>query len=139
MSKKTSKPIKESDIQRGWVFSPTTSGVEKLRIAKQFEPVIEALREKITPIPEPHTANHCTEIFGQWNRNFFYIMQTIKIAGDKANESIETGLARLEFYGDDRFHLAHSAEAEQWITVHKDVSFEEVKKALLEEPMFSVN
>jgi len=51
------------------------TATQKVTIARQLEPVIEALKKHITPIPDPQKFNHCVDIVSNWRGDFFYIKQ----------------------------------------------------------------
>lgn len=124
----------------GWVYSPTPTNAQKKAITKQFEPVIEELKKNLRPIPEPQMGNHCIDIFSKWRGRYFYIMQKFKAGPYGIKEFFDMGLARLEFYGEDRFNLAYFRHTGKWepLFMYEDISFEEAKKAILEDSMFQV-
>lgn len=137
MAKSKKKP------QKMWVYSPTAIKAQKDIISKQFEPVIEKLKENLKPIPEPQEWNHCIDVFSKWRGNFFYIMQKYKVGGPKERrlkDFFDIGVARLEFYGENRFNLSYFRHTGKWepLFMYQDISFEEAKKAILEDPMFQV-
>lgn len=121
-------------------YSPTANEAQKKAISKQFEPVIEALKENILPIPEPQKFNHCIDVFSKWRGNFFYIMQKYKAGENSTTDFFEVGLARLEYYGENRFNLSYFRHTGKWepLFMYNDIPFETVKEAILEDPMFQV-
>jgi hypothetical protein len=48
------------------------------------------------------------------------------------------GLARVEFYGEDRFNLSFFRHTGKWepMFMYQDISFEAAKTAILEDDMF---
>ena len=132
MAKKKSKMV--------WVYSPTATKVEKDDISKQFESLIEELKKNLEPIPEPQKNNHCIDVFSKWRGNFFYIMQKFKTGENGIKDFFELGLARLEFYGENRFNLSFFRHTGKWEPhyMYQDISFEDSKKAILEDPFFQV-
>ena len=45
--------------------SPKATKAQKNAISIQFEPVVEELKKKLLPIPEPQHFNHCIDIFSK--------------------------------------------------------------------------
>lgn len=123
-----------------WVYSPKATKAQQTAITNQFAPIIEELKKNLTPIPEPQEYNHCIDIFSKWHGNFFYIMQKFKTGENSTTDFFEYGLARLEFYGENRFNLSYFRHTGKWEPhfMYCDVSFEEAKKAVLEDPLFEV-
>lgn len=132
--KKSTKP------KMMWVYSPTATKAQKEAISRQFEPLIEELKKNIKPLPEPQEFNQCVDVFSKWRGNYFYIMQKYKTGEGGIKDYFDIGLARLEFYGENRFNLAFFRHTGKWepIFMYEDISFEEAKKAILEDPMFQV-
>ncbi len=124
----------------GYVYSPKATEVQKMAISIQFEPVIEELKKEIQPIPEPQEFNHCIDVFSKWRGNFFYIMQKYKTGKNSTTDFFDIGLARLEFYGENRFNVSYFRHTGKWepLFMYKDVSFETAKKAILEDEMFQM-
>ncbi len=127
-------------LQKVWVYSPTATKVQKATISKQFEPIIEELKKNLQPVPEPQKYNHCIDVLSKWRGNFFYIMQKYKAGENGIKDFFEMGIARLEYYGEDRFNLSSFRHTGKWepLFMYNDVSFETVKKAILEDSMFEV-
>lgn len=123
-----------------WRYSPTATKAEKDAILIQFNPVIEELKKNLQPIPEPQEFNHCIDIFSKWRGNFFYIMQKFKTGKNSTTDFFDCGLARLEFYGKDRFNLSYFRHTGKWepLFMYDDISFETAKQAILEDSMFQV-
>jgi len=123
-----------------WVYSPTATKTQKAAITTQFETVIEELKKNLKPIPEPQTMNHCIDVISSWRGNFFYIKQKFKAGENGIKDFFDIGLARLEFYGENRFNLAYFRHTGKWepLFMYEDVSFDVAKKAILEDDMFQV-
>lgn len=124
----------------GWVYSPTASEADKVEISNKFDSLIATLKEGLPPAPAVHKFNYCVDVFSKWRGNFFYIMLKFKIAGEDPSAFFETGLARLEFYGSNRFNLAYFRHTGKWepLFMYNDISFEEAKEAILTDPMFAI-
>ncbi len=134
-------PKKRKKPQMTWVYSPTATKAQKASISKQFEPLVEKLKNNLKPLPEPQEINHCIDVFSKWRGNFFYIKQKYKVAGEnRYKDFFDIGLARLEFYGENRFNLSYFRHTGKWepLFMYQDISFEEAQKAILEDSMFQV-
>ena len=134
MAKKVSKPKRE--IVR--VYSPTATEAQKLAITKQFESVIEELKKKIRPLPEPQESNHCIDVFGKWRGNHYSIMQKYKTGTHAIIDYFDTGLARLEYYGEGKFNLGYFRHTGQWATIYENISTDEAKRLILEDSFFDM-
>jgi len=123
-----------------WVYSPTANKAQKINISKQFEPFIEELKKNIQPIPQPQKLNHCIDIITKWRGNFFYIMQKYKSGENGIKDFFEIGLARLEFYGENRFNLSFFRHTGKWepMFIYQDISLQDVQKAISEDPIFQL-
>jgi len=124
-----------------WVYSPTADKSQKESISKQFEPIVEELKKNLKPLPEPQKWNHCIDVFSKWRGNYFYIMQKYKVGGEnRLKDFFDAGIARLEYYGEDRFNLSYFRHTGKWepLFMYQDISFEEAKKAIFEDSMFQV-
>jgi hypothetical protein len=123
-----------------WVYSPTATKEQKTKITNQFKPLIEELKKNLQPIPEPQRFNHCVDVFSSWRGNFFYIKQKYKTGENGVKDFFDVGLARLEYYGEDRFNLSYFRHTGKWepLFMYQDISFEKARKAILEDPMFQM-
>ncbi|MEZ4884062.1 MAG: hypothetical protein R3E32_04915 [Chitinophagales bacterium] len=127
--------------QMGWVYSPTATKAQKDNISKQFEPIIDQLKKNFTPVPEPQEYNHCIDVFSKWRGNSFYITQKYKVGGEnRYKDFFDTGIARLEYYGENRFNLSFYTSSGKWEPhfMYQDVSFEEAQNAILKDSMLQV-
>jgi len=80
-------------------------------ITQACEPLIQELKEKITPLPEPQIGNHLTDIYGKWFRNQYHLYLTYKCPPNSLEDSFDSGFARLGWTGRDTyliyFYMAH--------------------------------
>ncbi len=128
----TKKKTKESHKQRVYA--------DKAAITKAFEPVIEMLKKQIPLLKEPQEYNQCIDIFTKWHSNFFYIIQQNKCPPNKGYmvENFETGIARLEFMGDNGFNLAYFRHTGLWFTISQGISLEDCQKSILNDSWFQI-
>ena len=131
---------KKKKQEYGWVYSPTATEKQKDEITHQFETVVEALKKNIKPIPDPQEMDHCIDVFSKWRGNFFYIMQKYKTGKNSTKDYFDIGVARLEYYGEDRFNLSYFRHTGKWepLFMYNDISFEIAQKAILKDSMFQV-
>jgi hypothetical protein len=134
MAKKASK----SKVAKAWVYSPTANVSQKLAITKDFDPIIQELKKHLKPLPVPQQFNQCVDVFSKWRGNQFYIMQKFKTGENAIVDFFETGIARLEYYGEGKFNLAFFRYTGQWVALYEDISTEAAKKAILEDEWFQV-
>ncbi len=136
MAKKASKP----KAQYAWVYSPTATAAEKIKISQEFESIVAQIKSKLSPVPEPQEYGQCVDIISRWKGNFFYIMQVYKYPSGKnyIKESAEFGLARLEFYGAGKFNMSYFRHTGQWVVTAQDVSTEDAKNSILNDPWFEI-
>jgi hypothetical protein len=113
MAKKASKP----KAQYAWVYSPTATAADKIRIEKDFQPLVAELKSNLQPLEEPQQFNQIVDITTKWRGNQFYIIQKYKCPtnGNYYKEGFDAPLARLEFYGVDRFNISVQRHNGQWM------------------------
>ena len=134
----------------GWVFvgdtpagrtqKPTESVKRKTDISMQ--PFIEELKEKhLQPIPEPHDRNHLINVYGKWNRNFYYIYQTYKSPPEGyIKDKFDEGLVRMRYVGDEKFDLAYFRHTGEWVELPSSskLTITEAIEAIKTDPWFQV-
>ena len=76
MAKKASKP--KPKAQYAWVYSPTATAADKIRIENDFKGLVEELKSNLQPLDEPQTYNQVVDITTKWRGNHFYIIQKYK-------------------------------------------------------------
>jgi hypothetical protein len=138
MAKKVSKA--KPKAQYAWVFAPTADASDKVRITAQFQPLIDELKSRLSPLEDPQTRNQCVDIETKWRGNFFSIIQKYKCPNDGMSylEGFDAPLARLEFYGKDKFNLSahhHSGKCMP-LPMYNDISTEEAIEAIKNDDWF---
>ncbi len=115
MAKKASKA--KPKAQYAWVYSPTATAADKIRIENDFKGLIEELKSELEPLEVPQTINQIVDITTKWRGNNFYIIRKYKYAEDciLAAEGFDAPLARIEFYGADRFNISVQRYNGQWM------------------------
>lgn len=126
----------------GWApakqtFKPTDA--QKKIVSEKFEPLLEKIRQGLPPVPEPQKFNHCVDVFSKWWRSYFYIMQKYKCPPEGyISDGFETGVARMEFRGDDTFDLAYFRHTGKWWVIAEGISLEECLDWVKTDPIFTV-
>jgi hypothetical protein len=115
MAKKASKP--KPKAQYAWVYSPTATAADKIRIEKDFQELIAELKSQLPPLEKPQVVNQVVDITTKWRGNQFYIIQKYKCPdnGNYIAEGFDAPLVRLEFYGVDRFNVSVQRHNGQWM------------------------
>lgn len=138
MAKKASKS--KPKAQYGWVYSPTATAADKLKIEKDFQPLIEDLKSQLAPLAEPQKTNQVVDITTKWRGNHFYIIQKYKCPENQGyiKEGFDALLARLEFYGQDRFNVSVQRYNGQWmeLPMYANSTTEQVIEAIKTDPWF---
>lgn len=115
---------------------------QKEFFSRKAQELVEELKEKLSPIPEPQQFNHCVDVTSKWKGQYFYIMQKYKCAPDshRAVDFFEVGIARLKPVGKNLFHIAYFRHTGKWfpLDVYGELSYEEAKKMILEQAIFQV-
>lgn len=126
-----------------WTWAPAKQSgkpteVQMSRISAAFEPLVENIRNNLPPVPEPQQWNHCVDVFTKWRGSYFYLMQKYQCPPGSRVEGFETGVARLEFVGEDAFNLAYLRHNDKWWTLAEGVPLEDCVKAVEGDPWFQV-
>jgi len=76
-------------------------------------------------------------VYTKWYRNYFYFCATYCSPGPYASApSFETQFARLEYVGNQQFHLSYMRHTGQWWEIYTALSVEECFEAIRDEPHF---
>lgn len=130
-----------------WVYSPgkpTPSPVPatlKAEVTTKANELIETvLKPKyIQPPPENPQFNYIVDIYGKWFRSAFYFCATYSVPGpDAIAPSFEAKFARMQYAGNQRFHLAFMRYTGQWIDPYSAMTVDECLAAVRDDPFFSI-
>jgi hypothetical protein len=112
--------------------------VKKAVSAKANELIETVLKpQHIQPPPDDLRFNYIVDIYGKWYRSYFYLCATYQVPDPEADSSsFEAKFARIEYAGDDHFHLAFQRHTGQWVELYTDVSLEECLESIRDEPFF---
>ena len=91
----------------------------------------------IQPPPEEPRFNYLVDITAKWYRSYFYFCSRYHCPGPNAIAPyFEDKFARLQYAGQDRFHLAFMRHTGQWQELYRGLTLEECLQAIREEPFF---
>jgi hypothetical protein len=131
--------------QKPWGYSPrkaTTSQLQetlKREVANKANELIETvLKPKhIQPPPENPQFNYIVDMYGNWYHRYFYLCATYCVPGFNATvPSFEAKFARMEYAGNNRFHLAFMRHTGQWVEMYTGLSLDECLAAIRDDPFF---
>jgi hypothetical protein len=128
-----------------WVYSPpkppkpkVPEAVKKHVETQAHEFVASGLKPKhLVPAPKDAHWNYLVDISTKWYRNYFYFCAKYCSPGPQAiSPFFETPFARLEYVGEQEFHLSYMRHTGQWWELYTAVSVEECFAAIRDEPHF---
>jgi hypothetical protein len=131
--------------QKPWGYSPrkvTTSQLQetlKREVTTKANELIETvLKPKhIQPPPENPQFNYIVDMYGKWYHRYFYFCATYCVPGPNATvPSFEAKFARMEYAGNNRFHLAFMRHTGQWVELYTGLSLDECLAAIRDDPFF---
>jgi hypothetical protein len=131
--------------QKRWVYSPKKAAkpkasdtVKTMVQTKANELVENVLKpQHIQPPPEEPRFNYLVDIYTQWYRNYFYFCGKYHSPGPNAiSPYFEIKFARLEYAGQDSYHLAYRRHTGQWWELYQKLSLDECLAAVRDEPHF---
>jgi hypothetical protein len=128
-----------------WIYSPPKPPKPKVpesvkrdvetRAHEFVESVLKPTHLKPAP---PHADwNYLVDISTKWYRNYFYLSATYCSPGPSAlAPSFETPFARLEYVGDQQFHLSYMRHTGQWWELYTALSVKACLQAISDDPHF---
>ncbi len=131
--------------QKPWGYSPRKAPTSQLQETLKREVTTKAnelletvLKPKhIQPPPENPQFNYIVDIYGKWYHRYFYFCATYCVRGPNATvPSFEAKFTRMEYAGNNRFHLAFMRHNGQWVEMYTDLSLDECLTAIRDDPFF---
>jgi hypothetical protein len=128
-----------------WAMYPrktsTASLPESLKIeetTKANELIETVLKPKyIQPPSENPQFNYIIDIYGKWYHKAFYFCAEYRVAGpNPVKPSFEAKFARMQYAGNQRFHLSYMRYTDQWIQLYTDLTVDECIETIRDEPFF---
>ena len=126
-------------------YSPRKSTTSKLQetlkrevTTKANELIETVLKPKhIQPPPENPQFNYIVDMYGKWYHRYFYFCATYCVPGTNATvPSFEAKFARMEYAGNNRFHLSLMRHTGQWVELYTGLSLDECLAAIRDDPFF---
>ena len=134
--------------QKRWM-PPSTTRSKPTRIAvsdavktevttKANELIENVLKPKhIQPPPEELRFNYIVDIYGKWYQRYFYFCATYNSPGPNAiSPGFESKFARMEYAGNNKFHLSFMRYTGQWVELYTDQSLDECLETIKDDPNF---
>ena len=91
----------------------------------------------IQPPPDNPQFNYIIDIFGKWYQRYFYFCATYHVSGPNAvSPTFEVKFARMEYAGDNNFHLSFMRHTGQWVVLYTDQSLDECLETIKDDPNF---
>ncbi len=134
-----------SKTRKTWVYCPPKPPAPKVpeRVKTEVQTKADQLIETvlkpkhIQPPPEDNDFNYIVDLFSKWYRHYFYFCAKYCSPGPNAiSPFFETKFARLEYVGDNRFHLSFMRHTDEWIQLYPNVSLGECLAAVKDDPWF---
>jgi hypothetical protein len=90
------------------------------------------------PPSEPQW-NYIIDIGTRWYHSYLYFIATYCCPGPNALvPSFEHRFARMEFAGQQRFHLSFMRHTNEWIELYQGLSLDECLQAIRDDPFFQM-
>ena len=91
----------------------------------------------VEPPPAEPRWNYKIDIYTTWFRSYLYFCATYACPGPNAlSPTFETRFARMEYAGDEHFHLAFMRYTGEWIEVYRDFTADQALAAIRDDPYF---
>ena len=111
----------------------------KAEVTTQANRLIETVLKPrhIQPPPDHPQFNYIVDIYGKWYHCYFYLCATYRVPGPNATvPSFEAKFARMEYAGNNRFHLSFMRHTGQWIELYMGIALDECLASIRDEPFF---
>lgn len=125
----------------GRISRPRVPDDVKQRVQREGDALVaEVLRpRKVKPPPENPEWNYVSDVFTRWYHSWFYFCATYTSPSPRAlSPTFETRFARMEYAGDERFHLAFMRYTGEWIEIYRDIPLAAALAAIRDDPYFAV-
>ncbi|MEM6501761.1 MAG: hypothetical protein AAF685_07980 [Cyanobacteria bacterium P01_C01_bin.89] len=137
--------------KKRWVYSPSNYSKpkvpddEKKMLTQQFERLIEEeLKPRYVNPESPRGWTVIEDIFGKWYRNFFHFYRVYQFSEDMRQSTgempprgpIEDRFTRIEYLERDKFNVAYFRHTNQWWTVNRGISLQQVLEEITKNEIF---
>src|SRR5256714_11711989 len=112
----------------------------KMEVTTKANELIETVLKPryIQPPPENPQFNYVVNIYGKWYHKAFYFCAEYRVAGpNPIGSSFEAKFARMQYAGNQRFHLSFMRYTGQWIQLYTDLTVDECIETIRDDPYFS--
>jgi hypothetical protein len=138
-------PPRKPTGTRRWVASPppkpTIPTSVKADVTRQAQALVDTVltpRYVREPPAEPQW-NYVVALSTRWYRSSLYFCATYCCPGPNAlSPSFEQRFARMEFAGDNRFHLAFMRYTGAWVVLYHDLPLDACLTAIRDDPWFQI-
>ncbi len=135
--------------QKVWVYSPPKQKRSQPKIpdtlktevtTKANEFIDSVLKPTyVKPPPENPQYNYMVDISSKWYHSSFYFYSTYCVPGPNALfPSFEHRFARMQYAGNNRFHLSFMRYNGEWVELSTDQTLDECLTAIRDEPYFAI-
>jgi len=115
-----------------WVYTPAKPSVVPEALKQQVSVKVADLVEQhikpkhVEPPPKTPQFNYIVDIYTKWRGGSLYFIARYASPGPNSIAPFfETGFARIEYAGNERFHLAYFRHTGKWWQVHFDLTLDE--------------
>ena len=130
--------------KKSWVYSPPKPAKPKLpdevkqQVQTEAERLIEAFKPKYIEHPEGEPQfNYIVNLYTKWYQSYLYLCAAYACPGpDALYPSFEAPFTRLEYAGENLFHLAYMRHTGKWWEVHRELSLEEAIAIIRDETLY---
>jgi hypothetical protein len=120
--------------------SPLSELLETEVTTKANELIETVLKPKhVQSPPENPQFNYIVDIYGKWYHKAFYFCAEYHVADPHPIEpSFEAKFARMQYAGNQRFHLSFMRHTGQWVQIYTDLTVDECMETVRDDPYFSL-
>jgi len=131
--------------QRIWMYSPKrptrppVPDYTRVEVEQKANALVEATikPQNIKPPPAEPRFNYLVDVTTKWRGAYFYFIARYACPGPNAlSPFFDTGFARMEYAGANRFNLAYMRHTGKWWEIYQDLSLDECLETIAEQPHF---
>src|SRR2546428_10231332 len=107
---------------------PTVPATLKMEVTAKANELIETVLkpQHIKPPPDNPQFNYIVDIYGKWYHSYFYFCAKYCVSGpDALVPDFEAKFARLQYAGNNLFHLSFLRHTGEWIQLYSDLPLDE--------------
>ncbi len=128
--------------QKRWVYVPPKAAISntlKSEVTTKANELIDSVLKPahIKPPPDNPQFNYIVDIYGKWYHSYFYFCAKYCVPGpDALVPDFEAKFARLQYAGNNLFHLSFLRHTGEWVQLYSDLPLDECLTAIRDEPFF---